>query len=63
MPLYRVNFGNGQVDRETSDRREAMRDLERARKDGPGFLQVYIPGTADDPGDWFNARVEAGGGR
>lgn len=57
--MYRVNYGNGQVgctipDLETAER---VADLERGANRGAYapfiYLQRYIVGSADEPGEWI----------
>ena len=61
MRDYRISFGNGQVLELGSDLKAARRELETHRSNGYARLQFFDPGTADDPGDWFNLKEKANG--
>ena len=57
---YRVNYGNGQVSRHFSSAAEAWREHDSITPRFPwASVQVYEPGTADDPGDWVRAKRPA----
>lgn len=49
--MYRVNYGNGQVSGWFFSHREAT---DYQVKVGFGWVEVYLAGSADEPGDWFH---------
>lgn len=51
--MFRINFGNGQVQGPYDTRAEADRAFYACNPDGYTYLQEYHAGSADDPGDWF----------
>lgn len=54
---YRVNYDNGQVSQTFKTRREANAELAIVNQEGGyAYVQVYLAGSADDPGDWFRVR-------
>lgn len=55
---YRVNYGNGQVSETFTSKRAALQHVVqcRARDEaytGYYYVEFYVPGSADEPGDWF----------
>lgn len=51
--MYRVNYGNGQVSPTYRRRTHAQRHLrEQAMQSAFMFIEYYMAGSADDPGEW-----------
>lgn len=58
---YRWNFGDGQVGETRETRRAAREDGAVGDGPHPGWTEIYVQGTADEPGDWFRCGVRADG--
>ena len=56
---YRVNYGNGQVSNTVNSVKAAQREIDALPTyQGIARIEVYIPGSADCPGEWFTVRKE-----
>lgn len=59
IPLYRINYGNGQVSQAIHSLRAAAAEL--AQEDAFAFIERYELNGGEEPGEWFpvqRAKVE-----